>query len=82
MTPPPDMPIDRSPTEPLIPARELVAYHQLDLSFLMALEEQGVLETVTIGPVQYLHPDQPRPLERLIRLHRDLAVHIEDLDIV
>jgi chaperone modulatory protein CbpM len=70
------------PSEPLISAREFFAYHQLDVSFVVALEEQGVLETVTIGPVQYLHPDQLGPLERLIRLHRDLAVHVEDLDIV
>lgn len=76
------MPTDRSPAENLIPAREFVAYYQLDLSFVVALEEQGVLETITIGPEQYLHPDQLAPLERLIRLHRELAVHVEDLDIV
>lgn len=69
-------------TEDLIFAHEFFTYHQLDLSFVVALEEQGVLETITIGLVQYLHPDQLAPLERLIRLHRELAVHVEDLDIV
>lgn len=69
-------------TDPLISAREFFTYHQLDVNFVVALEEQGMLETITIGPVRYLHPDQLGPLERLIRLHRELAVHVEDLDIV
>ena len=69
-------------TETLISAHEFFAYHQLDLNFMVILEEQGVLETITIGPVRYLHPNQLVPLERLIRLHRELAVHVEDLDIV
>jgi chaperone modulatory protein CbpM len=70
------------PTATLISAHEFLAYHQLDVSFVITLEEQGVLETTTIGPVPYLHPDQLGPIERLIRLHRELAVHVDDLDIV
>ncbi len=70
------------PTETLISARDFCAHYQLDLSFVIILEEQGVLEMIHIGLVQYLHPDQLRPLERLVRLHRELAVHVEDLDIV
>ncbi|GAB3643644.1 chaperone modulator CbpM [Spirosoma arcticum] len=70
------------PTDPLISAHEFFTYHQLEMGFVVALEEQGMLETITIGPVRYLHPDQLGPLERLIRLHRELAVHVEDLDIV
>jgi chaperone modulatory protein CbpM len=69
-------------TEALISAHEFLTYHQLDVSFVVALEEQGVLETITIGPMPYLHLDQLGPLERLIRLHRELAVHVEDLAIV
>ena len=76
------MPTDRSPTEDLISAHEFFTYHQLDVSFMAALDEQGILEPITIGLVRYLHPDQLAPLERLIRLHRELAVHVEDLDIV
>ena len=70
------------PADTLIPAREFCSFYQLDVSFVVALEEQGMLETITIGPVRYLHPDQLGPLERLIRLHRELAIHVEDLDIV
>ena len=70
------------PTDPLISAHEFFTHHQLDISFMAALDEQGMLETITIGPARYLHPDQLGPLERLIRLHRDLTVHVEDLDIV
>ena len=69
-------------TDPLISAHEFFTYHQLDVGFMVILEEQGMLETIIIGQVRYLHPDQLAPLERLIRLHRDLAVHVEDLDIV
>ena len=68
--------------EALISAHDFFTYHQLNLDFMAALDEQGVLQTITIGQVRYLHHDQLAPLERLIRLHRDLAVHVEDLDIV
>ena len=68
--------------EALISAHEFFTYHQLDVGFMVTLEEQGVLQTITIGQVRYLHHDQLAPLERLIRLHRELAVHVEDLDIV
>lgn len=69
-------------TESLISAHEFFAYHQLDVGFVVALEEQGIVETITIDQVRYLHPDQLAALERLVRLHRELAVHVEDLDIV
>ena len=69
-------------TDSLISLHEFFTYHQLDVGFVVALEEQGIVETITIGQVRYLHPDQLPPLERLIRLHRELAVHVEDLDIV
>ncbi len=69
-------------TETLISVREFVAYHQLDLSFVVTLEERGMLDIITIESLPYLHPDQLGPLERLIRLHRELAVHVDDLDIV
>jgi len=70
------------PTNTLIPACEFCSFYQLDISFVVSLEEQGILETINIGQVIYLHPDQLALLEKLIRLHRELAVHVEDLDIV
>ncbi len=70
------------PTEPLIPASDFCAYHRLDIDFVYSLEQRGLIELSIVEQTVYLYPDQLGPLEKLVRLHRELAVHVDDLDIV
>ncbi len=70
------------PAQSLILASEFCAYYQLDVTFVDQLEQQGLVETVIVEQVVYLHTDQLGRLEKLVRLHRELAIHADDLDIV
>nr|WP_293836681.1 chaperone modulator CbpM [uncultured Arsenicibacter sp.] len=69
-------------TEHLISIREFCQYNQVEITFIEALEYNGLIETVIVEQVVYIHPEQLVRLEKLVRLHQDLAIHPDDLDVV
>ena len=69
-------------TEHLISIREFYQYNQVEITFIEALEYNGLIETVIVEQVVYIHPEQLVRLEKLVRLHQDLAIHPDDLDVV
>lgn len=70
------------PAEALIPATDFCVHHRLDIAFVYDLEQRGLIEIVRMEQTTYLPTDQLSRLEKLLRLHRELAVHPDDLDIV
>ena len=66
----------------LISVSEFCVYHQIEISFVQTLEERGLVETVTVAQSIYLQPEQLPRLEKFVRLHQDLAIHPDDLDVV
>lgn len=66
----------------LISVNDFCIYHKLEITFIQVLEEKGLIETTTVEEGQYLYPECLDDLERLIRLHQDLSIHLDDLDIV
>jgi len=69
-------------TDQLISVHEFCSYHQLDITFVETLEQQGLIQITTVEQGLYIQPDAVAPLERLVRLHQDLAIHTDDLDVV
>jgi len=69
-------------TDQLISVHEFCSYHQLDIKFVEMLEQQGLIQITTVEQGLYIQPDAVAPLERLVRLHQDLAIHTDDLDVV
>ncbi|OIN56250.1 chaperone modulator CbpM [Arsenicibacter rosenii] len=69
-------------TEQLISIREFCVYHQVESAFIEALEHNGLIETMIIEQRVYIHPGQLVRLEKLVRLHQDLAIHPDDMDVV
>lgn len=69
-------------SESLTPASDFCGYHRLDIDFVYRLEQRGLIEIVRVAETSFLQTDQLGHLEKLVRLHRDLAVHTDDLDIV
>ncbi|GAB3891706.1 chaperone modulator CbpM [Spirosoma agri] len=66
----------------LIAISEFCVHHHLEISFVNALEQQGLVEIITIEQTLYVQPEQLGRLEKLVRLHQDLSIHPDDLDIV
>ena len=69
-------------TDNLIAVRDFCIYHQIEVTFVQSLEQQGLIETVVVEEIVYVQPNQLNRLEKLVRLHQDLSIHPDDLDVV
>lgn len=61
---------------------EFCTYSRIEVTFVDQLRQQGLIETTTIGQVAYVPFEQLPRLEKFIRLHQDLSIHPDDLDVV
>jgi chaperone modulatory protein CbpM len=68
--------------ENLIPIPELCLHYTVDLSFFTNLSEMGLLEIKTIESKQYIDSDAIYEIEKMIRMHQELDVNIEGIDVV
>jgi hypothetical protein len=68
--------------ENLIPIPALCTHYKVEMSFFNNLSEMGLLEIKTIEETQYIHPDAIYEIEKMIRMHQELEVNIEGIDVV
>lgn len=66
----------------LIIIREYCEKSHTDPTFLISLEEGGLIEIRTIDGEQYLLASQLRELERYSHLYYDLSINIEGIDAI
>ncbi|GAB2521551.1 chaperone modulator CbpM [Spirosoma aerophilum] len=66
----------------LIPISEFCIHHHVEIAFVNSLEQQGLVETICVEQSVFVQPEQLPRLEKLVRLHQDLAIHPDDLDVV
>jgi chaperone modulatory protein CbpM len=68
--------------ENLIPIPILCAHYEVEMSFFTNLNEMGLLEIKTIETSQYIDSDAVHKIEKMVRMHQELDVNIEGIDIV
>ena len=68
--------------ENLIPLPTLSTHYKVEIAFFNNLNEMGLLEIKTIEETQYIHPDAIFEIEKIIRMHQELEVNIEGIDVV
>ena len=68
--------------ENLIPIPILCAHYEVEMSFFTNLNEMGLLEIKTIETSQYIDSDAVHEIEKMVRMHQELDVNIEGIDIV
>lgn len=66
----------------LIIVSEYCRKSHTDPSFLISLEEGGLIEIRTVNGEQYLLSSQLRDLERYSHLYYDLSINIEGIDAI
>jgi hypothetical protein len=68
--------------ENLIPADEFCLHHQIEMQFIYSLQEYGLIEITQKEEVIFLSSDQLQDLEKMVRLHYDLDVNMEGIDVI
>lgn len=66
----------------LVVLNEFCASHQVEISFIQSLEEYGLVETVVAGQSLCIYATELPKLERIVRLHRELEINPEGIDVI
>ena len=69
-------------TENLISTQVLCSHYNIEISFVDALNQMGLIRIEIIEQSQFIHQDQISDLEKIIRLHNELNLNLEGIDIV
>ena len=67
--------------EKFIPLQKLCELYKIEMSFFSSLNEIGLIQITSIEESNYIHQDKINDIEKMIRMHRDLEINIEGIDI-
>ncbi len=68
--------------KPLISTQSLCSHYNIEISFVNALSKMGLIQIEIVEQNQFIHQDQIGDLEKIIRLHDELNVNLEGIDVV
>ena len=57
-------------------------HHGIEVNFISALKEYGMIEIIIIEEKQYFSSNQLSSIEKIIRLHNDLEINLEGIDVI
>lgn len=66
----------------LIPLDVFCTSHDIDVSFLSSLQENGLIEITTIEETGFLNLEELQQLERYIRFFYELNINLEGIDAI
>lgn len=69
-------------SENFILLEQLCSHYQVEMSFFNDLSEIGLIEISPIEESHYVHVGQINVIEKSVRMHHDLNVNIEGIDVV
>ncbi|HLV42385.1 MAG TPA: chaperone modulator CbpM [Brumimicrobium sp.] len=66
----------------LILIRTLCVHYKVEVSFFKELDNIGLIEIEVFENDEFIHEEKIGDLEKMIRIHRELDVNIEGIDVV
>jgi hypothetical protein len=69
-------------TEYLIAVDEFCANHNIEISFLGSLQQNGLIEITTIQEAEFIDAGQLQQLEKFIRFYYELDINIEGIETI
>ena len=69
-------------SEDLILIEPFCLHHGIEVNFISALNDYGMVEIVVIEEKQYFLLEQLPAVEKIIRLHHDLEINLEGIDVI
>ena len=68
--------------ENLTTIHSLASQYEVAITFFESLGDLGLIEVITIDETYYVHHDNIFKVEKIIRIHKDLEVNLEGIDVV
>ena len=69
-------------SEDMVPANEFCIHHDIELSFIQTLNDQGLIEIVLVDEKIFLPLSELARLERIVRLHFELDINVEGIEAI
>ncbi len=69
-------------TDNLIRIEYFCEQYNVEFSFVNALKESGLINFIVVEESSYLSTEDLKEIEKLIRLHYELGVNIEGIDVI
>ena len=69
-------------TNDLILVTQFCSHQEVEVSFIDALHEFGLIEVVVAADHKYLPQNQLGDVEKMIRLHYELDINLEGIDVI
>lgn len=66
----------------LIQIKQFCLYHEIENTFITELHNYGLVEIIFLEEDEYLQPEQLPTVEKMIRLHYDLKINLEGIDVI
>jgi hypothetical protein len=69
-------------TEYLVAVDEFCASHDIEISFISSLQQNGLIEITTIEQTGFINAEQLPQVEKFIRFHYELDINIEGIETI
>lgn len=66
----------------LIQIKQFCLYHEIENNFITELHNYGLVKIIVLEEDEYLQPEQLPAVEKMIRLHYDLKINLEGIDVI
>ena len=61
---------------------QFCSHYNVDESFIHELNEEGLIEIIILENKTFIHQQKINDLEKMIRIHHELSINIEGVDVV
>lgn len=69
-------------TKNLISIRQFCEYHHIEHAFILTLNEHDFVELIQVDNIAYIHIDTIPKVEKIMRLHFELSINMEGIDVI
>jgi MerR HTH family regulatory protein len=69
-------------TEYLVKIDEFCANHNIEVSFISSLQQNGLIEITTIKDSGFIDSNQLLQLEKIVRLYYELDINLEGIETI
>lgn len=66
----------------LVLINDFCTHHQIEFSFIHALNENGLIEIISIDQLDYIATEHLPVLEKWSRMHVELGINVEGIDTI